>query len=70
MIEFQTGDAFAVGQDGGLSELAQLAAVDKSLQDVLLDVEISVGDGGEPFTQVRQVLNSFLDAVIGDIVGR
>jgi hypothetical protein len=46
MVEFEAGDAFAVGQDGGLGELAELSTIDEGLQDVLLDVEVAVDDRG------------------------
>ena len=44
VIQFQAGDAFAVGQQRGLTEMPELAAVDEGLQDVLLDVEVAVRD--------------------------
>jgi hypothetical protein len=36
MIELEAGDALAVGEDRWLGKLSQLAAVQESLQDVLL----------------------------------
>ncbi len=38
---------------GGLSELSKFPSVDESLQDVLLDLEIVIGNGLEPFAQLR-----------------
>jgi hypothetical protein len=45
MIELESRDAFAVGQNCGLSQLSQLPAIDEGLQDVLLHVVITVDDG-------------------------
>ena len=45
MIQFQTRNAFAVRQDGGLGQFAQLAAIEKGLKDVLLHVVIVVDHG-------------------------
>jgi len=44
MVEFQTGNAPPGWTNGRLSELAELAAVDEGLQDVLLHVEVVIGD--------------------------
>lgn len=44
MIELQTGNPFAVGEDRGLAELAELAAIDKGFENVLLNVEVVVDD--------------------------
>jgi hypothetical protein len=46
VIELEAGYPLSVGQDGWLSQLPQLAAVDKGLQDVLLDVVVVVDDPG------------------------
>jgi hypothetical protein len=35
LIKFEAGNAFAVGEAGGFGELAELAAIDKRLEDVL-----------------------------------
>ena len=49
MIQLQAGEAFAVGQYAGLSELPELTAIDEGFQDVLLDGELVIDDGAEPF---------------------
>src|SRR5215471_14323213 len=70
VIELESRNALAIGQNGGLSELQQLPAIDKGFQDVLLDVVIPIDDGREFVAKNRQVLNRFADAVVGHIVGR
>lgn len=47
MVEFEAGDTSAVGQNGWLSELVELPTIHEGLQDVLLDVEVAVDDGGQ-----------------------
>ena len=70
MVEFEAGDASAVRQDGGLGELAELPAIHEGLQDVLLDVEVVVDDGGKLGAQCGEMFDGLLDAVVGDVVGR
>jgi len=48
---------------------AQVPAVDEGLEDVLLDGEVAVGDGGHSLPQVRQRVNGLGDAEVpGDVV--
>ena len=42
-----------VGGDGGFGELSQLAAIDKRLEDILLDIQVVVVDRGELVAQGR-----------------
>src|SRR5262249_60910209 len=56
VIEREPGEAFPSGQARGVGELAQLAAVDEGLQDVLLDGERAIDDGGHRGTELRHVL--------------
>ena len=44
VVELETGNAFACRGNCRFGEASQLAAVDKSFEDVLLDVEIVVVD--------------------------
>jgi hypothetical protein len=69
MIQLKARDTFAVGQDRGLGELAKLAAVHEGFQDILLDIEVAVDDGGELGTQLGQIFDRFPDAVVGHVVG-
>lgn len=62
MIELQAGNAFAVGKEGGLTELAELAAIDEGLQDVLLDIEVVVDDGGKLLSERGEMVDTFVDA--------
>ncbi|MGO9061561.1 MAG: hypothetical protein ACLQU2_29930 [Candidatus Binataceae bacterium] len=50
--------------------MTELPAIHEGLQDVLLDVEVAVDDGGQLGAQCRQILNGLLDAIVGDVVGR
>src|SRR3954447_22997584 len=45
VIQFEARHTFAVRQDGGFGESAQLSPVNKRLQNVLLDILIGVVDG-------------------------
>ena len=45
MIQLQAGNWFAMGQQGGPGELLWLGAIDKGFQNVLLNVELVIGDG-------------------------
>jgi hypothetical protein len=47
VIQLESWNAFAIGENRRLSELQQLSTVDEGFQDVLLDVVISVDDGRE-----------------------
>src|ERR1043166_2856669 len=69
MIELESRDPPSAGAESGLAELAKLAAVHAGLQDVLLGVQITVDDGSGSTSQLRQILDGFVDAVIQDIVG-
>ena len=53
-----------------MGELPQLAPLEKGFQDVLLEVEIILGDGVELGLQGGEILDPFVDPVIGDIVAR
>jgi hypothetical protein len=44
MVEFETGNAPPGRSNSRLRELAELTAVDEGLQDILLHVEVVVGD--------------------------
>jgi hypothetical protein len=57
VIQLESWNAFAIGQNGRLSELQQLPAIDEGFQDVLLDVVIPVDNGREFVAKCRQVLN-------------
>ena len=69
MIELQAGNALAVGQTRGGGQRPKLAAVDEGFQDVLLDIQVGVEDGGHLGAQHREMLDGLVDAVVGDVVG-
>ena len=68
MIEFETGDALPIGQNGRFGQLPQLAAVDESLENVLLGVVIVVDDGRYALAKLRQVRDILVDTVVSDVV--
>jgi hypothetical protein len=59
VVELQSGDALSGRGDGRLRELAQLAAIDEGLQDVLLHVEVIIGDCRERIAQNGKILHRF-----------
>ncbi|MGA8620161.1 MAG: hypothetical protein WB660_16765 [Candidatus Sulfotelmatobacter sp.] len=69
MIELQAGNAFAVGQDGGLAELAKLAAINEGFENVLLNVEVVVDDGGKLLSELGKLMDGFVDGVVVNVVG-
>jgi len=69
IIQFQTGNPFARGKHCGPCQLAQLTAIDKGLQDVLLYGEIIVADSHQLLLELWEILHSFLDPVVGDVIG-
>ena len=61
VIELKARDAFSVGQDGGRSQLLELAAIDESFRDVLLGIVVVVNDLGHTLALLRQVLDVLFD---------
>ena len=60
IVEFEARNAFA-GQGAGRSgEMLKLPAIDKRLDDILLDVEVVVVDRRELVAQRRQVSTALL----------
>jgi hypothetical protein len=60
MIELQPGNPFTVGEDSGLAELPELAAIDEGFQNVLLDIGIVVDDGRKLGSKFGQVFEPML----------
>ena len=52
MIQLQAKNTLAIGQQGGLSERAQLSRIHKGLQDVLLHLLVLIHDGGKLLSQL------------------
>jgi hypothetical protein len=52
-----------------LAELAELAAIDKGFENVLLNVEVVVDDGGKLLSKLGKLVDGFVDGVVGNIVG-
>ena len=53
----------------GSASFPQLAAVDEGLQNVLLGIVIVIDDIRHPLTELRQVLDVLVDAVVSDVIG-
>ena len=70
MVQFQAWDAFAIRQNRGFGQLAQLPAINESLQNVLLDVVIVVDDRRQILAQLREILDGFFAPIVVYIVGR
>src|SRR5437867_11133512 len=68
VIQLESWNAFAIGQNCGLSKLQQLSTIDEGLQDVLLDVVIAVDNGREFVAKYRKVFNRFADVVVGVVI--
>src|SRR5215472_15511803 len=69
MIQLQAGNAFAIGQQGRLGKLAELGAIDKGFQNVLLNVEVVIHDGSKLLSQYGKMFDGFVDGVVIDIIG-
>src|SRR5260370_2033550 len=69
VIELQTGDAFAVREDGGLAEVSQLAAIEEGFQDVLLNIQVVVNNRGELLAEFWKMVDGLFHGVVGNIVG-
>ena len=67
-MEPEAGYAFVVGRDCGLGQFEQLSTIDKRFQDVLLNVQVAIDNGGLLLTQFR-ILDRLADAVVCDVVG-
>jgi hypothetical protein len=47
-----------------------LAAVDKRLENVLLDIQVVVVDRGELVAQGREMLDGLVETIVVDVVAR
>jgi hypothetical protein len=69
VIELEAWDPLSTGKDRRLGQFPQLPAVDKGLQDVLLDVVVVVDDLRHPVSKPGKVLNVFVDAIVVHVIG-
>lgn len=69
MVDFQAGNALAVGEDGCLTELVEKSAVHESFENILLDIEVTVDNVLQRSAQFWQIFYSLVHAVIIDIIG-
>lgn len=70
MIELEAGNPSAAGEPGVLGQLAKLPVVDEGFDDVLLDREIPVDDGGHGGPKLRHRGDGLWDAEVGDGISR
>lgn len=69
-VQPQSRDALSRGIDGGSRELTQLSSVDKGLENVLLDIEIVLGNVVKLLSECGKILHGLSDAIIlVDVVG-
>ena len=52
-----------------MGQFEKLTAVDKRFQDVLLNIEIAVDDGGLLLPEFGQIVDGFADTIVVDVVG-
>src|SRR5215831_7668836 len=63
VVQLQAGDAFAIWQNGGLTELSKLPAIDEGFEDVLLDIQVAVDDGSQLRAQLGKIVDGLRDRV-------
>ena len=69
-VEFQSWDSLSRRVDGGLRELAKLSSVDKCFENVLLDIEVVLGNAAKLLPQWGKVVHCFSNTIIlADVVG-
>jgi len=69
VIQFQSRDTSAIGQDRGFGQLPELTAIDEGLQDVLLRVVIVVDNPRHFLAQRGQVLDILVHVVVIHAIG-
>src|SRR6266436_4787880 len=68
IVELEARNAFADRGDGGLGEPLELTAIDKRLEDILLDIQVTVVDRRELVAQRGKMLDSLIHSVVGHVV--
>ena len=58
-----------LGRIVGWLESAKLATIDEGFENVLLNVEVVVDDGGKLLSKFGKLVDGFVDGVVGDVVG-
>src|SRR5258707_4932198 len=69
VIELETRDTLSAGQNGWRGQFTQLAAVDKGLQDVLLNVVVVVDDFCHSRPELGQIFDILVYAEVVHVVG-
>ena len=71
MVQFEPRNPLAIRKHSRLAEALQFTAIEKGLENILLDLLVACGDALQFLAQRSEVLHSLVDAVIlFDIVGR
>ena len=68
MIKPQSWNALTVPHHRRFRKLAKLAAIDEGFQNILLDIQIVVDDRAHGLAELGQILDRFLDAIVGHVV--
>jgi len=55
MVQFESGNALAIGPQSWFRQLSELSSIQKRLQDVLLHILIALSDTLEFFSQGNQI---------------
>src|SRR6266498_1102519 len=69
VVQLQSWDAFAVGEDGGLAQGSELAPIDERFQDVLLHMQIGVDNRGQLGPQLGEMVNGLGHPIVRHVVG-
>jgi hypothetical protein len=68
IVELEARNAFAGRGDGGFSQPSELTAIDKCLENILLDIQVIVINRGELVPQRGKMLDSLVHSVVGHVV--
>jgi hypothetical protein len=58
MVQFESGNPFAMGSQSWFTQLSELSSIQKGLQDILLHILIALGDTLLSFSQGSHFCNS------------
>src|SRR5258707_12783023 len=64
MVQFESGNALAMGPQSWFRQFSELSSIQKRLQDVLLHILIALGDTLQFFSQGNKVFYSLIDVVV------
>ena len=64
MIQFESGNPFAIGSQSWFTQLSELSSIQKGLQDILLHILMALGDTLQLFSQGNEIFYCLIDAVV------